>query len=266
MLMIGDRIDATRKYIAGAIMTENRDFIQSEVKAQVAAGAAYLNVNTAIFAKEERRYLRWVIETVQACTDLPLCIDSSDPETIAAVLPLLAKPPMINGLTLEPGRLGSLLPLVAERQTRVIASCQAAEAVAETREAKVRIAGELIETLTAAGVALGAIYIDPLVYALSANAHAARETLSAIERIMQAFPGVHTTCCLSTVSYGLPARKLLHRTFLAAAMERGLDSAIVDPTDPELYATLKAGELVTGRDHFCLGYIRAFKEGRLGAS
>jgi 5-methyltetrahydrofolate corrinoid/iron sulfur protein methyltransferase len=266
MLIIGDRIDATRKYIAGAMTTANRDFIQGEAKAQAAAGADVLNVNTAIFAREESRYLRWTVGVIRECTDLPLCIDSADPEAIRTVLPLLHQRPMINGLTLEPKRLGGMLPLVVEQRTKVIASCQASNAVAETTEGKFRIAAQLIEMLAAAGVFLGDIYIDPLAYSLSANARAVRETLRAIERIMQAFPGVHTTCFLSTASYGLPARKLLHRTFLAAAMERGLDSAILDPTDPEMYAALKAGELITGRDHFCLGYIRAFKEGRLGSS
>ena len=266
MLIIGDRIDATRKYIAGAITTANRAFIQSEVKAQAVSGADYINVNMAIFAGEETRYLLWAIEVIQECTDLPLCIDSTDPAAIRAALPLLKKQPMINALTLEPARMGGMLPLVVEQRTKVIASCQVGNGMAEKTEAKVRIAGLLIEKIVTGGVALDDIYIDPLAYSLSANAQAARATLTAIERIMQTFPGVHTTCCPNAVSFGLPARKLVSRTFLSAAMERGLDSAIIDPTDPEMYAALKASELITGCDHFCLGYIRAFKEGRLGSS
>jgi 5-methyltetrahydrofolate--homocysteine methyltransferase len=265
MLIIGDRIDATRKYIARAIATENRGFIQGEAKAQAAGGADYLNVNAAIFADREAQYLSWTVTAIQEVAVLPLCIDSTDPKAIEALLPTLKGRPMINAVTLETVRLGRILPLVVEHATRVIASCQAEKEVAETADAKVRIAGALIERLSAAGVPLDDIYVDSLVYSLSADSQAARATLTAIERIMTAFPGVHTTCCLSTVSYGLPARKLLHRTFLAAAMERGLDSAIIDPTDREILAAVKAGELITGRDRFCLGYIRAFKEGKIEA-
>jgi cobalamin-dependent methionine synthase I len=174
MLIIGDRIDATRKYIAGAITTANRAFIQSEVKAQTVSGADYINVNMAIFAGEETRYLRWVIEVIQECTDLPLCIDSTDPAAIRAALPLLKKQPMINALTLEPARMGGMLPLVVERRTKVIASCQVGNGRAEKTEAKVRIAGLLIEKIVTGGVALDDIYIDPLAYSLSANAQAAR--------------------------------------------------------------------------------------------
>jgi 5-methyltetrahydrofolate--homocysteine methyltransferase len=147
--------------------------------------------------------------------------------------------------------------------TRVIASWQASNRTAETTEGKTDIASRLVQIITDAGVPPDHLYIDPLAFSLSTNAQSARATLSAIEQIMTKFPGVHTTCCLNTVSYGLPARNLLQRIFLAAAMERGLDSAIIDPTDSKLYAIVAAGRLISGRDEGCLNYIRAFREGRL---
>jgi cobalamin-dependent methionine synthase I len=263
MLIIGDRIDATRKYIAQAVSTRNRSFIQSEVMDQAVSGADYINVNTAVFGEDEEKHLRWVIEAVQEVTDIPLCIDSPNPAVIEKVLPLVIKTPIINAITLNTVRMAALLRLVIGRGTRVIASCQAENRTAETTADKTDIAGRLVQVITDAGVPLDHLYIDPLAYSLSTNAQSARATLSAIEQIMMKFNGVHTTCCLSTVSYGLPARNLLHRTFLAAAMERGLDSAIIDPTDSKLYAVVAAGKLISGRDESCLNYIRAFREGRL---
>jgi 5-methyltetrahydrofolate corrinoid/iron sulfur protein methyltransferase len=263
MLIIGDRIDSTRKYIAQAVLTENRAFIQSEVRDQAVSGADYININAAIFGKDEERRLRWLIGAVQEATDVPLCIDSTNPAVIEKVLPLAKKKPMINSITLEAGRMDAVLRLVIERGAKVIASCQADQFAAETTEEKFEIASRLIRMVTSAGVPVDDLYIDPLVYSLSTNPRAARATLDAIGKIMAGFPGVHTTCCLSTVSYGLPARNLLHRTFLAAAMERGLDSAIIDPTDSSLYAVVVAGRLVTGREECSLDYIRAFREGRL---
>jgi cobalamin-dependent methionine synthase I len=119
--------------------------------------------------------------------------------------------------------------------------------MAETADDKVKLAGLLVEKLTAAGVPLEDIYIDPLVYPLSTNPQSAGATLDAIGGIMKRFPGVHTVCGLTNVSYGLPARKLINRTFLAAAITMGLDAAIIDPTDKQLYAMLKAVTLVVGR-------------------
>lgn len=263
MLIIGERIDATRRYIAQAICTRNRGFIQSEARDQALSGADYINVNASIFAGDECRHLLWVIDAIQEVTDLPLCIDSPDPGVVRAALAVVKRSPMINAITLETGRMEGMLPLVVEHHTKVIASCQAENSNAETAGAKIAIAGRLIEKIAAAGVPLDELYIDPLVYSLSTNAMAARATLDAIEMIMKGFPGVHTTCCLGTVSYGLPSRSLLHRTFLAMAMERGLDSAIIDPTDQQLVATLKAADLIAGRDESCLGYMGAFRKGRL---
>jgi 5-methyltetrahydrofolate corrinoid/iron sulfur protein methyltransferase len=80
---------------------------------------------------------------------------------------------------------------------------------------------------------------------------------------MQDYPGVHTVCGLSNISYGLPNRKLINRTFLAAAIASGLDSAILDPTDRDLFSAFTTAVMVMGRDEFCLDYIKAFRLGRL---
>lgn len=125
------------------------------------------------------------------------------------------------------------------------------------------LAEQLVETLTGAGVPLDDICIDPLVFPLSPDLRSANATLDAIGEIVKKFNGIHTICGLTNVSYALPARRLINRTFLAAAITKGLDSAILDPTDKLLYAMLKAAALIAGKDSFCMDYIRAFREGGL---
>ncbi len=263
MLIIAERINTSRKQIARAVAEGDRAFIQEEARAQALAGAHYLDVNAGTFGHEEAEKLAWVIEAVQEATDLPLSIDSPNPEVIAAMLLLAKKKPLINSVTLEPCRLEGVLQLVVEQQTKVIALCQAEQMLAETTAQKVELAGRLVERLTTAGVPLEDIYIDPLVYPLSANAGSAQATLAAIGEIMKKFPGVHTVCGLTNVSYGLPARRLINRAFLAAAIAQGLDAAILDPTDRQLYALLRAAMLVAGQDSFCREYTRAYRAGRL---
>jgi 5-methyltetrahydrofolate corrinoid/iron sulfur protein methyltransferase len=263
MLIIGERINASRKQIAQAISTGDCAFIQGEAIAQAEAGAHYIDVNAGTFVGEEADKLKWIVEAVQEVTDLPLSIDSPDAEVIKAVMPLLKKTPLINSITLEPLRIEGILPLIVARKTKVIALCQSGKGSAETTERKVALAGQLIEKLTWAGVPLDDIYIDPLVFPLSTNPNSANATLNAIGEISKQFPGAHTICGLTNVSYGLPARKLVNRAFLAAAITKGLDSAIIDPTDKLLYAMMKASTLVVGKDDFCMDYIRTFREGRL---
>jgi cobalamin-dependent methionine synthase I len=263
VLIIGERINASRKSIAEAITSRNAPLIQIEAKSQAVAGADYIDVNAGTFVGEEIKHLQWIIETVQEIVDLPLCIDSPDPSVIKAMLPLVKKPPMINSITLEPFRLEGILPLVAKYKTKVIALCQSGGSIADTAEAKVKIARQLVEKVKATGIPLDDLYIDPLVYPLATNDRSALETLDAIEKIMKEFPGVHTTCGLTNVSYGLPNRKLVNRTFLVLAIDRGLDSAILDPTDKQLFGTLKAALMIAGKDEFCMEYIAGFREGKL---
>jgi len=263
MLIIGERINSSRKNIADAISSEDKAFIQREAHLQDEAGADYIDVNAAAFFGEEIERLKWAIDVVQEATELPLCIDSPDPRAIKAVLPMVNKRPMINSITLELGRLEGILPLVTEYGTKVIGLCQSGAIMAESTEAKVDLAGRLVDKISEAGISLDDLYIDPLVYPLGANANSAQSTLEAIARIMKEFHGVHTTCGLTNVSYGLPARKLVNRTFLAACIISGLDSAIMDPTDRLLYGALKAAVMIAGRDDFCVEFIQAFRAGRI---
>lgn len=263
MLIIAERINASRKYIAQAIATENVAFIQDEARAQDQAGADFIDVNAGTFVGEEAEKLKWVIEAVQEVTEKPLCLDSPDPAVIKAVAPLVKKTPMVNSITLEPDRLAGILPLVAEHKAKVIGLCQSEDAMAETADEKLKMAGQLVEKVTGAGIPLEDLYIDPLVYPLSTNPQSAVATLQAIRLIMDAFPGVHTTCGLTNVSHGLPCRKLINRTFLICAIASGLDSAILDPTDSQLYSAIKAAVAVNGKDHYCMEFITAFRAGKL---
>jgi len=125
MIIIGERINSSRRQISQAILEKKVDFIQNEAKTQANAGANYLEVNAGSFLEKEADYLKWLIEAVQEVTDLPLCIDSPDPEVIQSALPLIESTPIINSITLEPSRLEAILALVIEYKSKVIALCQA---------------------------------------------------------------------------------------------------------------------------------------------
>ena len=263
MLIVAERINSSRKFVANAIEDQNREFIQNEARIQTEAGANYIDVNAGSFIGEETQRLEWVIQVVQETTDLPLCIDSPDPEVIKAVMPLLDRTPMVNSISMEPVRLEGILPLVAERRAKVIGLCQSEDTMAETVEDKIRVAGQLVEEVSKMGIPLDDLYIDPLVYPLSSNPDSGLAVLEAIDRIMKEFPGVHTICGLTNVSYGLPSRKLINRTFLVAAITKGLDGVIMDPTDKEIFGALKAALTVVSKDEYCMEYIAAFRDGRL---
>ena len=263
MLIIAERINSSRKSIAQAVEAKDVAFIQNEAKNQAAAGAHYIDINAGVFVGKETDYLKWLADTVQEVVDIPLCLDSPDPEAIKAVFPLCQKTPMINSITLEPERMAALLPLAVEKKAKLVALCQAEDAMADTTDEKFALAEKLVEKILEAKLPIDDLYIDPLVYPLSTNHESALHTINATERIMKAFPGVHTIYGLTNVSYGLPNRKLINRTFMCAAITKGLDAAIIDPTDKNIYAALQATVAVNGHSAFCMDYITAFRQGRL---
>ena len=156
-----------------------------------------------------------------------------------------------------------MLPLIKQYKTRIVVLCQSDAGMASTVEEKADIARKMVDILTGEGVAPGDIFIDPLIYPIATDTRSAVAALGAIREITRHMPEVHTICGLTNVSFGLPVRKLINRTFLVAAMSQGLDSAIIDPTDRELMAGLAAAEAILDRDKFCAGYLGAYRKGKL---
>jgi 5-methyltetrahydrofolate corrinoid/iron sulfur protein methyltransferase len=264
MLIVAERVNASRKAIRAALEKLDAAAIANEVRTQAAAGAHYIDLNGGTFPGREAELLCWLVDIAQGETQLPLCLDSPDPQALAAALPRIkGERPMINSINLEPGRFDKILPLARQYKAKLIALAQGEGVPAATAAEKVGLAAHLVEQLVAGGVVLDDIYVDSLVFPVGTDSNSALATVTAMREIMARFPGVHTICGLTNVSHGLPARKLVNRTFLAGAIANGMDAAIIDPTDPLLMATLLAAEAVFGRDEYCVNFIEAFQAGKL---
>ncbi len=266
MLIVAERINASRRAIRSALEALDAEAIQREATAQAEAGAHYIDVNAGTFPGRESELLCWLVDVVQAVTPLPLCLDCPDPAALAAALPRVKAPrPIINSINLENERFDKVLPLVREFGAKVVALAQGQGVPPTTAAGKADLAVQLVERLVAAGVPLDDIYVDPLVFPVGVDPRSALATIEAIGEIMRRFPGVHTICGLTNVSHGLPGRALVNRTFLVAAMAHGMDAAIIDPTDAHLIAAMRAAQAVLGRDEYCMAFIEEFTAGRLVA-
>jgi 5-methyltetrahydrofolate--homocysteine methyltransferase len=194
--------------------------------------------------------------------DIPICIDSPNPVAMAEVLPLCKGKAMINSITAEAERYTRLIPLIQEHKPLVVGLCMDDRGMPDTAEDRVRIASDLIGKLTNDGVPIEDIYVDPVVTPVSTDTRYGMVVLDAVEAIMKEFPGVHTICGLSNVSYGLPNRKQVNQMFLVMAMTRGLDAVILDPCDKRIMAHLVTTMTLLGKDEFCTNYLKAFREGK----
>ena len=263
MLIVGERINATNKKIAQAIQEKDADFLCKEAIAQVEAGADYIDVNAAPFREKEIEYLEWLFTILQEVISKPLSIDTPDRKAAAAALKWHKGKAMINSITGEKEVISAFLPLLKEYKCDVVALCQDDNGIPTTTPDKLRVANQIIERLVGEGIELSNIYIDPLVQPISTDSNSAVITLDAIEEIMSRYPGVHTICGVSNVSYGLPSRKQINRSFTVLALQKGLDAAIIDPCDRELMANIITTNMLLGKDEYCSNYLLAYRSGKV---
>ncbi len=266
MNIIGEKINGTRKKVATAIVNRDADFIRDLAKRQVDDGANWLDVNAGTHPDREVDDLLWLIDLIQGVTDVPLCLDSANPQALTAAVGKTSKTPMINSISGEPDRLGNVLPIVARNGCPVIALAMDAQGIPPDVEGRMTVVHRLVKAAREAGVADDKLYIDPLVMTIGTNTEGGRITLDSIRTVHTEYPQVHISLGLSNISFGLPARSLINRTFLTLAIAAGMDTAIIDPNDRELRAARFATDLLLGHDKHCLNYTRAFRKGLLGAT
>ena len=263
MIIVGEKINTSRKSIEEAVEKQDAAFITRVAREQAEAGARYIDVNAGTFLDQEVDYLCWLVETVQSEVELPLCLDSPNPKALSEALKHHKGEAMINSISLEKERFQSLLPAITSQPCCVVALCMAQTSMPTTVEERVQVGSELIRKLTDEGIPLEKIYVDPLVQPVSVDTRMGIATLGAIRKIMDDFPGVNTICGLSNISFGLPERRLINRNFLSLCVAYGLSAAILDPTDKQLMATLLTTEMLLGHDEYCENFIDAYQNGHI---
>lgn len=264
MIIVGELINCTRKAIAPAVEARDASFIQDLAKQQVAAGAHYIDVNSGLPGQDVAT-MEWLVDTIQAATELPLCLDSADAEAMRVGLERYRAdtPPILNSITLEATSLQEKLPLVRDFPCQAIGLLMSDSGVPSSVEERVNRASQLIETLTDAGLAASSIFIDPCVLPVSADTSHGKDVIESFGAIKSKHPEVKAICGLSNVSYGLPLRKLLNQAYMLLAMAKGLDAVIVNPLDRRMMANIIAARTLLGQDEWCAGYIAAHREGKL---
>jgi len=266
MLIVGERLNSTRSAIAQALAAGDEAALLSEASAQWAAGSDYLDVNTAAMLDEEPTSMTWLVQRIQsAIPGALISVDSPNPEALEAGLRVHRGRALLNSLTGERERLAGVLPLIREFVPRVIALAMDDDGLQRDPGRRFAIGARLIETLSGRGLALDDIFVDPLIFPVSAETDAAFVALDIMDRLKAAYPGVHVICGVSNVSHGLPVRRQVNQVYLLMAMARGLDAVIVDPLDARMMVNILTARMLLGQDPGCKAYIMAYRQGRLNA-
>lgn len=269
MLIIGERINTSRKGLDEAVAKRDEAFFRGLARKQFEAGANYLDVNCGTRINTEADDIVWLAQLAQDETGAPLSIDTPNPAAAEAALAVHAgdAKPIINSISGETERYEKMIGLVKEHNAGVIALVLDDAGMPANGAERFEKAQRLMERLLGDGVPMGNIYLDPLVQpvasAIDPELSYGREVLWTLRKFKETWPEAHRSAGVSNVSHGLPKRKILNQAFIVMCIEAGLDTAIIDPNDGYLMQLVLGAEALVGKDMMCANYIGAARAGKI---
>ena len=258
--VVGERINPTgKKRLQQALRDGDSAYPCTQAVAQAEAGAQVLDVNAGLPGIDEAATLEQLVKDLQAVTDRPLQLDSSNPEALSRALRIYNGKPIVNSVNGETETLEKILPLCKKYGAAVVGLALDKGGIPPTVEGRVAIARRIVDAAHAAGIPDEDIYIDCLCLTASAQQEGATQTLQALARCKKEL-GVRTVLGVSNISFGLPCRGYLNTTFLTMAMSAGLDLAIMNPNTPEMMAAVRAYRVLTCQDPQSTDYVAAYAD------
>ncbi len=254
-VLIGERINPTgKKRFKQALIENDMDYILTEGVRQQEKGVHVLDVNVGLPDIDEAEMLTRSVCELQAVLDLPLQIDTADPDAMEAALRRYNGKAMVNSVNGKEESMRAVFPLVKKYGGVVVALTLDENGIPATAEGRVAIAEKILATAASYGIAKKDIVFDTLAMTISADNTAAKATLGALCRIKNEL-GCHTSLGVSNVSFGLPCRDAVNSTFFALALANGLSAAIMNPHAADMMKTYYTYNALAGLDPNCETYI-----------
>lgn len=256
--VIGERINPTgKKRLKQALIDEDYDYILSQAMEQIDAGAEILDVNVGVPKLDDVKMLPRVVKKLQSITDLPLQIDSGNPEAIEAALRVYNGKAIVNSVNGEEAVMDRILPSVKKYGAAVVGLTLDEKGIPDTAEERFAIAERILTKCLEYGIPRENVIIDCLTLTVSAQQKEVVETLKALRMVKDRL-GLKTCLGVSNISFGLPARAIINRTFLTMAMECGLDLPIINPNNEDMMASIAAFHVLHNIDRNSVDFIEKY--------
>ena len=258
MIIIGEKLNGSIPSVAKAIAERDADLIRERAKMQAEAGADFLDVCASVEEEVEVETLKWMIDIVQEVTDTRICVDSPSAKTCAEGIKLCKRPGLVNSVSLEGNKIDTIFPVIADTDWECVALLCDNDGIPDSVEKRMKVFHGIMEKAKEYNIAPSRLHIDPLVVTLSTDQTALTVFAQCCRQIKAEYPDIHITSGLSNISYGLPVRKNINQAFMVLAMNAGMDSAIVDPTNKNMIGMIYAANALLEKDEYCLNYIAKF--------
>lgn len=263
MIIIGEKINGSIPSAGKAIAARDEAWIRNLAKIQSEANADFIDCCASVNV-DELETMEWLINLVQEECDTPICIDSPDAQVCADAIKFCKKPGVINSISMEGNKIETIFPVIADTKWGCVALLCDDKGIPKTAERRIEIFKEIIAKAKEYGIAADRLYFDPLVETLGTNTESLLTFVEVCKAIKEYEPDAHITSGLSNISFGLPVRKMINQSFMVLAMNAGMDSAIVDPTNRDMMGMIFATNALLGEDFYCMEYIGAHRENLFG--
>ena len=266
MIIIGEKINGAIPSVKQAIADRDAEFIRQRAIAQAEAGAHFIDCAPSTSADLEYDAMVWLIEQIQAVTDLPVCIDSPNAGLLARIIEEghLKRPGMVNSVNEEGTKCETIFPIIAGTDWQVVGLTCDRNGIPTDTGKKIEIAKSIIDKAVKYGVKPENLHIDPCVMALPTMPGSMQDFEECIRGIHEYAPEVKVTGAISNISFEMPARKYVNIACIAYAMKAGLDSAILDPCNVDMMSIIYACDALNMKDKSGRKYNRAYRQGKLG--
>ena len=258
--VIGERINPTgKKRFKEALLANDIDYILGQAVEQIHAGAEILDVNVGLPGIDEKAMMITAVKAIQGICDTPLQLDSTIPEVLEAGLRVYNGKPIVNSVNGEDDSLDTILPLVKKYGASVVGLTLDKGGIPKTAEGRFAIAKKILDRAMEYGIPRQDVFIDCLTLTASAEQDGAMETLTALNRVKNEL-GLRTVLGVSNISFGLPNRELITRTFLTMALHSGLDLPIINPNIASIIGAVRAYRLLAGIDRDSAEFISVYAQ------
>lgn len=256
--VIGERINPTgKKRFKEALLANDIAYILGQAAEQAHAGAEILDVNVGLPGIDEKSMMVSAVKAIQGICDTPLQLDSTIPEVLEAGLRVYNGKPIVNSVNGEDESLDAILPLVKKYGAAVVGLTLDKNGIPKTAEGRFAIAEKILKKAISYGIPKEDVFIDCLTLTASAEQDGAAETLKALSRVKSEL-GLKTVLGVSNISFGLPNRELITRTFLTMALHSGLDLPIINPNIDSIIGAVRAYKVLAGIDRNSAEFIDAY--------
>lgn len=256
--VIGERINPTgKKRFKEALINHDIDYILGQAVEQIHAGAEILDVNVGLPDINEKEMMVTAVKAIQGICDTPLQLDSTIPEVLEAGLRVYNGKPIVNSVNGEDESLDNILPIVKKYGASVVGLTLDKGGIPKTAEGRFAIAEKILKRAMDYGIPKEDVFIDCLTLTASAEQDGVMETLNALHRVKNEL-GLRTVLGVSNISFGLPNRELITRTFLTMALHSGLDLPIINPNIDSIIGAVRAYRLLAGIDRNSADFINIY--------